>query len=169
MVEPRAPTFLVLGIDPGAVTGWCLLDLAPSRPRWLDGGSFRGPLAWLPMWSLAEFVAVESVAGVFPRAGFGTGMATALLHAAELGGRILGQCQVRGVATQQASALEWRRGIVGSAQASDARVKAVLELRVDAMPRTNAHARDAAGVALFCGQRARLARMRVDPPCWAQG
>lgn len=159
----------VLGIDPGATCGWALVDFAfPKTPRFVIGGAAvcvqlglgdvfafadaRGTQAFMARHEI-DLVAIETVGRVFPRAGFGTDMATAIANASKLGGRILGAAEARGIETAECEANEWRQKLGAGRGASDAEVKRALALRIE-LPRCSAHVRDAVGVALYCYQRA---------------
>ena len=162
---PSAPvvTITVLGVDPGATIGAAILRVSRGNCEWIDSWSGRS-VGYLRSW-LAEtgahgrrfdLVAIETAAVVYPRAGFGTYMATALMDAAKIGGELRGQAIERGLSTQEATAAAARKALVGLAQPSDAQVKSALGRAVKLPKFTNAHVRDAAVVALYCGRRALL-------------
>lgn len=146
---------IVIGFDPGATTGWAAIRIVGQRGIYLDGGTVRGPegLEGLELpW--AHFVVYEHVSKIYRRDDFGTGMATALGEASYLAGMIRGIMRGRGIPSAPCSAAEWRKALVGKARASDAEIKATLMPRIAAAPaRTNAHVRDAIGVALYGGLR----------------
>lgn len=77
------------------------------------------------------------------------------------GGEIAGFCRglkygFYGFDTFEFSALEWRRAVIGKSNASDAEVKRVLSALVALPARSNAHERDAVGLALYVERRIRV-------------
>lgn len=150
---------ITLGLDPGVTTGYGVVSVEPSkRPRVLDAGSTRltgydlgHALYALGMRHGVELVAVERIVGV-SFAGRKSNVA-ALVDAADVAGLLRGYMLARGCNITTTTALEWRKALVGNAHASDAEVARTLGMRMT-LPRTNAHARDAIGVAVFCGMRA---------------
>jgi len=158
--ESRPASSIVVGVDPGAVNGIAVLDMAGPTPRILSLGSCRDPRAVLEMAAWRPvLVAVESVSAVFSRARFGAGMASALVNTARIEGQVLEHYRGLGIQVATCSAAEWRRALTGSGTARDARIKVVLGMRGLLPGRTNAHERDAIGVALFAWQRARVGAM----------
>lgn len=152
----------VLGFDPGAAhTGWVLIEVSGRDERWIDGGAVAQIWTVMPKGAHlrdADIWAVESVAAVAPRDGFGPRMAKYLIDAAKVCGEILAEARVYGRPVVEVTAATWRKAIVGSGRATDAQVAQALALRFGgSMPRSNAHARDAAGCALYAARHAELA------------
>lgn len=159
---------VVLGLDPGSTTGFALVDTSSRGTTVLACGATRSPrlvgshgAVWLdgqPLRCWPALVAIETVTAVVPRARFGPGMATALVGAADVAGQLAGAATALGLPVLRVDAATWRQAITGHRQASDAAIRRALSRRLgDALPRTNAHARDAIGLAIYAGQRARLA------------
>lgn len=144
---------IVLGYDPGASLGYALVDTGePPRVIWCGAASRDAvDLARaLDTGVTVDLVAIERVETVYSRARFGASMATALVAAARVEQRLADCAERRGWPVLYVTAGDWRRAIAGSRTASDARIKRALTLRFgDVLPRTNAHARDAIGVALY--------------------
>ena len=156
---------IVLGFDPGAWTGYAVVDLSPRLPMVLQSGKLRGDqmdgselidAATKGLNVALDLIAVEKVIGVYPRAGFSPPMATALANATRIEGRILEAASHRRIHSSTCSASEWRYAILGDARPSDALVKSALDRRVQSRGKMNAHSRDAVGTALFCGMRSKL-------------
>jgi Holliday junction resolvasome RuvABC endonuclease subunit len=167
---------LILGVDPGRTTGWALLEVgrAIDGARVVRAGLFRfdedeQPEAWVPsrdapeLWAAAvesDVLAVESPDRCHVRAASGgvtPSMVAGLLLAKGLA------CVLSAVYPARAMhcpAETWRKVIVGRANASDAQIAAALarlcRAGLLAMPsRTNAHVRDAIGVALWAAKGGR--------------
>lgn len=155
---------LVLGIDPGATIGLALIEVpARGRPRWVWHGDTRDhddPVAWAMDASaiVPQAIAIEELDGyVYEQA-----RGAALIKTARLEGRIVVQVTALGFTPVGMSRAQWRRAICGNGQANDARVKAALSLQVLDMPkRTNAHVRDAAGVAIVGARMLRAEKRRT--------
>lgn len=156
---------IVLGFDPGAWTGYAVVDLSTSMPQVIQAGKVRADemggvdfidKAMRGLELKVDLVAVEKVAFVYPRAGFSTSMATAIASATRVEGRILEAALNRQIPTKVCAAAEWRRALTGSPSPSDALVKSTLSLRIQSEQRLNAHSRDAVGVAVFCGMSKRI-------------
>lgn len=153
-----APLY-VLGVDPGATTGLALIRLDNAGATWLgDESTRRDPGASSLMadhLELLDLVAIESVRSVYPRARFAAHMATCIARASRVAGEIAGAARAHGIEVVDVTAEEWRKALCSSRQATDAMVSTVIRSRVSDWPtRSNAHVRDAAGVALFAGRRA---------------
>jgi Holliday junction resolvasome RuvABC endonuclease subunit len=78
------------------------------------------------------------------------------INAARIGGELAGYARALGLRVVEVSAHEWRRAIVGKRTASDAEVKAAIGRIVDLPKQSNAHERDACGVALYAERFIRL-------------
>lgn len=150
-----------IGIDPGRVVGLCVLDYegngkglalvmqshkvdhAKVFASHLQQALERGPVV----------VAIEVPQHVHPgkmSKGRAFGIARGLIAARGQAGEFAGHARALGVRVLEVEATVWRKAIVGSATAKDARIKAAVLGRLVGAPRvTNAHSRDAAGVALW--------------------
>lgn len=151
---------IVLGVDPGASTGWAMLACERgSRPVWLQGGTMRGDIETefsLLMRDLrADVLAVETPAGGI----YGLARAEALLASAVLAGWLRGFAEGRDDGPADVcrlSATDWRRTVVGRPNATDQQIARTIAMIVDGLPRrTNAHVRDAVGVAIGAASRVR--------------
>lgn len=153
---------LVLGVDPGAkLHGWCLLALAPGqRPRWAAAGHHDA--ASLGQAVRAETVGlgdvlisvVEKPAGYVHEPARGAALIETAFWAGalwqQLGGTSLaGPCHLL-------SPEQWRRVVCGKGTPSDAEVKSALRVRLALPARSNAHQRDACGVAWAWAQMSGL-------------
>lgn len=144
---------IVLGLDAGANFGWCKLEWLDQRYRWIDGGSFRAEefddrMVRALGGTTAELAAIEGPSGHLYEHARGKH----LLEASKLAGRAYQRCVDAGVAAVEISAPAWRKALCGNAHASNAFIKSVLERLVCGMPRTNEHARDAAGAACIAAR-----------------
>jgi hypothetical protein len=165
---------IVLGFDPGATIGWAEVG---TGPRFINGGSTRDlslALSRIREWSgfflsakkdLPDpqfMVAVESVSKVYPRERFTSKMATALLLAERQAGEIVATARACGFDVLEVSAAQWRRSLLGAGRATDRVIAQRLPLIVNDMPkRTNAHVRDAVGVAAYADRWAKVNRKVV--------
>jgi len=162
---------IVLGVDPGGTIGWCVLDCSTTgaQPALVKAGSTRDPLE-VPWRSYGvALVAVELPEGFYPSAARkGTGgavlarTAEGLIEAARIGARILGRAEEAGLRVLEVAAPDWRRALgvrAGGRRAQDVDqqvARAVPDHVRGWPPRSNAHVRDAAGVALFAARAARV-------------
>ena len=149
---------IVLGLDPGVTTGWARVRLEHGkRPVVLDCGTFRSEsarhagkqfevaLAALPTSTL---YAIETLAGIaFPAKG--GGIVGALIAAAKVEERlrVLAEQSAHG-GVYDLTAHQWRQAVVGKRAATTQQIADALALRVVMPKRTNAHVRDAIGVAV---------------------
>jgi len=94
------------------------------------------------------FAALERPAGF----AYKPAIVCALLKTAYEAGCVCGQLQARGVPVVPLCAADWRRDVCGNGSATDAVIKDAVTRLVRGWPkRSNAHHRDAAGVALAAG------------------
>lgn len=164
-----------LGFDPGlGTTGIALFDVddyrvtrvdqlvvsGKSEPGYIPGLKFMHELVGKedPATTL---IAVEVPQGVM----FGNHSAKHVLAGGVLAGKIEGWAIGQGYAVEVASAQEWRTGLGcrGTvAESADSAVAQMIRLRIPSWPKvSNGHARDAAGVALYCLERMKLRARRV--------
>lgn len=149
---------VLLGIDPGApakptptnrtpvaLHGWCLLDVQPGeRPRWVDAGHDREDTVRCHLRTRGvSCVAVECPARVHTAE---AGMS--LLATAFEAGRFHGCALEMGLVSAVLTAEHWRQRVTGLRSPTDAQVKTALARLLTLPARSNAHERDAAGVAL---------------------
>ena len=156
---------IILGLDPGShTTGYAILDAERATVSFVECGSLENEelAAWLYDDAHdVDCVAIERIEGV-AFAPKGAGIVPHLLSASNAAGVAKGAAQLLStnrarVHIVEASAREWRKAIVGKANASDADVKRVVTLHVQGWPKvSNAHERDAAGVAMYAARRVRL-------------
>jgi len=162
---------IVLGVDPGVTIGWCVLACSPTgaQPGLVAAGSTRDPLE-VPWRSYGvALVAVELPEGFYPsaaRKGVGgaelASKAAGIIGAARVGARLLGRAEEAGLRVLEVAAPDWRRALgvrTGGRRAEDVgqQIKRAIKLHVRGWPdRSNEHARDAAGVALFAARAARV-------------
>lgn len=147
----------VLGIDPGKTVGLALLDVGASQARFLDASALDaalldGPLMFATFAPAPDLVAIEKVEHVHGSDRMGSSYAEGLARAAWVGGELAAAARAAGLRVITVEASAWRRAIVGSRTASDATIAKAIRLRVPTWPsKSNAHQRDAAGVALWAG------------------
>jgi Holliday junction resolvasome RuvABC endonuclease subunit len=160
----------VIGLDPGlGHTGIATLDLDEAgriiraEPLVIHGSKTNIPgLAFLRSYvaqnndPATTLICVEEPAGVM----FGNHAAKHVLAGGVLAGRFTGWAMALGYQVETASAQEWRTGLGcrGTvAEKADAAVADMVRLRIPSWPKvSNGHARDAAGVALYCLERMKL-------------
>lgn len=147
-------TPLIVGLDPGPTRSAMALvrTLPMGRVLHLRSGMVPSQpdamLAWLQACGLPGTVTLarEQVSGY----AYAHVRSAALLATQDRGARFVGTAQAHGYAVVEASAEQWRRQLTGRGAANDAAIKRALAPFVDGLPaRTNAHVRDALGVALF--------------------
>lgn len=150
----------VMGFDPGANTGVCLLEAEPrGRFAWRHHGVYREEildvLATLLEAHRPDLVAVETPEGYIHEHKRGRD----LLAAAVLAGELAGRAHAMGYRVEKASPQLWRSMLCSDGSAKDPAIKAMVLVRAREVPRqTSSHARDAACVAMFCAMRAGRAR-----------
>jgi Holliday junction resolvasome RuvABC endonuclease subunit len=155
-------TRTVLGFDPGPTThGYALLRVDSGRPVYLACGEVaaKDHAAILALIEQADLVAVETPRGIPYGKDMGKvrGRSRDLLATGIEAGRLLGMSSCYEVEMEQASAEDWRKAIVGKGGAADWQVKIQTRSRILGWPlRSSVHARDAAGMALYAHERARL-------------
>lgn len=158
---------LVVGIDPGAsLHGVALLRVSGLRASFVEAHHLDTDalVSWLrDLAAQAPHVAIETAHGVHAGivrargAQAALSIARASVATTRADGVIEGVSVGLGIPTMRATALEWRAALAGGRQASDAMVAAMVPRLVSGWPtRSNAHTRDAAGVAVFCARRAGL-------------
>ena len=162
----------VAGFDGGKKTGWSVLDVpmhAHELPVFVACGildrSRRAEEAGEIIRRYGvELVGLERVLNVHPKdGGIGASMASHLLRAAEITGEIRNEARHCGCPVNWCQAREWRKVIVGKANAEPARITAAIKLRIPGWPRvSNGHERDGGGVALWTGLTAEIREWAVD-------
>jgi Holliday junction resolvasome RuvABC endonuclease subunit len=169
----------VLGIDPGTKKhGWCLVDFTVrSAPIWVQGGHTEEPFMLLDSYAPdpTMLVVVEQ-----PRALHNPMANVAVMGTAWEGGAVYGYAGAKQFQRLKVGPQEWRIALVGNSRRGenvDHKVEAELRRILRQMPpRSSAHARDAAGVAVvgarmwlagpYSTDRARLLSSRIErAPC----
>ena len=158
---------IVLGIDTGATTAWGTVE---DGRRVIAFGELRtgdeaDHLAALLIAHRPDRVAIERVVRVHPVvrhgvAGISTDQALNLYNAGWLGGDLHRVALDRGIPVDTFPAEEWRKAMVGNAQADNATIERALRLRLTGFPaprKSNNHERDAMGIAAYACLRSRLA------------
>lgn len=161
---PRvAPRVRVLGVDPGSTIGVALIAVGTSTATGLLVGAWRASndeeldaararLSKILHEEEIDLVAVERVEHVHGSARMGSSYAEGLTRAAWIGGEIAGMARAAEIEVVTVEAGTWRAALAGARSATDAEVKRMVMARVPGWPTTsNAHERDAAGVALYAG------------------
>jgi len=148
------PGIVVLGIDPGpSAHGWALLRVLDLQTaEWLALGVDKPD--WYDALTLASFAVRPELVAIERPAGGGYSPATVppLLETAYQAGILAGRALAAGLDVSPLCAADWRREVVGRGNAEDAAIKdAVLRLVTGWPKKSNAHHRDAAGVALAAG------------------
>jgi Holliday junction resolvasome RuvABC endonuclease subunit len=158
---------IVLGIDPGSVNlGWAALSLDGARREHLASGSYTidardgrtvrdvvGALrAFAAGVGAVGLIAVERVEQVNARAGFGSTMASALCLAHGVGQRLAQAFEDDRYHVAEFTAETWHRHFTAARAIDGQAVAAIIANQLRGWPkRSNAHARDAACIALYAG------------------
>ncbi len=152
---------LAAGIDPGATSGIVLLDVRGARAWWLADESTRDPFASdLLREPSLDVVCIETPTVMLARDRFSPWMATNVANAKAQARELRRHFLDRGIAVLEVTAGQWRGRLIGKASADDALIAMMIpRLILDWPARSNAHVRDAAGVALW---GARTAAMRLS-------
>lgn len=149
----------VLGVDPGATVGLCLLEVRAGKAWWCGDDATRDALACDLCRDELDLVVIEKIGAVFPKDGFGVFMAQSLMRTAVICDRIRAHFEARRLRVLEVGASTWRKAVVGKGNASDSMVKAAIELVVTDWPKTSRnHVRDAAGCALWGARTVELER-----------
>lgn len=149
---------IVLALDPGRSIGHAVLDFESRRPRilLLEVTEDTNPaMSWMHLnASISPIIAIETNETYVTRER--NVNPAPFINAARIGGELAGYARALGLRVVAVSAHEWRRAIVGKRNASDADIKAAVSRLVDLPKRSNAHERDAIGVALYAERFVRL-------------
>ena len=139
----------VLGIDPGSAhVGVAVLEFDGERPIWTEAQTIKpGEATW--HWARGKLVGIDLVAIERPRQGFRPAGGH-IIDTSWVGGRVEAFAEVAGIERMILTSYAWRRRLCGNSNAKDHMVKEGLGEFLD-VPRSNAHTRDAAGVALVAG------------------
>lgn len=153
---------IVAGIDPGAArTAAAFLDLS-AAPRLLHlcvltKGAEADHLARLIAEYHPDVVAIEAVAKVYARAGFGPRMAGYIALASDIQGALRDRCRSLGVPSEDVAGAVWRRAL---GCRTDKAIARVIPARILGWPaRSTKDKRDAAGAGLFVGLRWKMRRV----------
>ncbi len=147
----------VLGIDPGPTRcGWAFASREGGRFIYRGGGLVASTVAALDALLAAHpsgLVGLEVVEGY----AFAQARSSALVATSAVAGILEGLAKGRQLV--KLSAASWRRIVLGLRSPTDAQIKEVVGRLVDGLPtRTNAHVRDALGVAIAASWTTRLRR-----------
>ena len=148
---------VAVGIDTGPKAhAWGAVRYERGVWRYVDSGSLEADLASaLPQALTTLALEGAAVAIECPQHAFSAATASPIIATARAAGELAGRLRALGVRAAYTTAADWRRELVGYANAHDAAVKSWLEAQVEGLPaRTNVHVRDALGVACWAGVRA---------------
>lgn len=162
---------VILGLDVGStMIGIALLEVPPGavsavareRAKLLAHAKLDIDATLAMLASLqgrVDLVAIEPPGGVHPGllrqrgAAAAMGVSKYASLGAKLAGRLMGHAEALGMRVVEIPATEWRRGLLGKANASNAAIAKALGYRIVLPAVTNADERDAAGCALWGAQR----------------
>ena len=161
---------IVIGIDPGATVGFCELEVTGNvvqgrRARWVTGKSVRAvPHLHTFLDMVIEGAPDGAVFALEEASGYAHGeraaaKVKALMASAKVEERIANKIEVAGFVVVRLAASHARKLVVGRGAATDAMVKAAVTRLIEGVPRSNAHVRDAAVVALAVGFTHKPARV----------
>lgn len=149
----------VLGFDPstGYRASWAHVVVDGGRRELVAGGSYRthgaAQIECLVRNFMVSGLPLVAVEVPDPRAGVARGRAMSLLDCATTAGWIAGLALGVGLRVLTLAPEVWRQQVVGARRPSDATIARALSALLPGMGRTNAHVRDAAGVALAAALR----------------
>jgi Holliday junction resolvasome RuvABC endonuclease subunit len=159
----------LLHFDPGANTGWALVEEVGSKIVLLKTGTFHFDSttfsldAFAPL-AEADAVSIETIQFVYPkefqanRKGIPARMATNLVETGRLEVRIEMEARRRGKTVLTFAERAWRQRIFGWDADASAVKKRLTLLMMNVPVRSNEHERDAMGGALYAVQTLRLER-----------
>jgi Holliday junction resolvasome RuvABC endonuclease subunit len=163
MLSHSPPSSAILAFDAGPrKTGWALVSMARS-PSVLSVGEVASraeDLAALVADTSPAHVGIEVIKGY----AFAQARTAMLMATSEVAGIIQGLAFAAKCGMTFFSAREWRSVIVGAPAPSDAAVAAALSSLVELPKRSNAHHRDAVGVALATRLALGLPAERLSRP-----
>lgn len=159
---------LILGLDPGSLhTGYGLVEKSGSAVRVVEAGRFSTPrdlalparLAWLAG-------RLQELLGRFPpelavlESPFHGMNARSLIVLAQARGALLATLAARGLEIREYTPAEVKAAVTGNGRADKEQVARMVRLLLGTEERWPSDATDALAVALCCGQRLRLDRLR---------
>lgn len=154
---------IITGFDPGSnKTGWCSLDVRGGGTVPVEATFFEAGIVASEPYELAELlralkpevVAIEKLEGFAFGGGKGPGVVSALVASSRVAGMLSGLAYAAQIEAVEMTALVWRKLVIGNASAKDVQIADVVPARVHGWPkRSNAHTRDAGGVALATALR----------------
>ena len=136
---------IVVGIDPGPTkSAYAIVQFKGNTLDVLSSGFFSELSETIADAIYDGFFALETVEGYawMPE------RSSALIQTSFVAGVIDGTLSTIGHRVVRLSARQWRKVICNDPAASDKIIKRILQARIPTLPRTNAHVRDAIGVAL---------------------
>jgi Holliday junction resolvasome RuvABC endonuclease subunit len=143
----------VLGVDPGSRrTGLTVLLLEDNMATWVDAQTLEPDQIRPDLFS--QYRLNHDVSAVFIEKPEGRN-GPAVKHippTALIAGEVGGMCRTLGLPVAYLLAREWRKPLCGRGSAKDSEIEIALSAHIDLPKRTNAHVRDAAGVALIGGR-----------------
>lgn len=159
---------LILGLDPGSLhTGYGLVEKSGSAVKVVEAGRFSTPrdlalparLAWLAG-------RLQELLGRFPpelavlESPFHGMNARSLIVLAQARGALLATLAARGLEIREYTPAEVKAAVTGNGRADKEQVARMVRLLLGTEERWPSDATDALAVALCCGQRLRLDRLR---------
>lgn len=149
----------ILAIDPGcaakptiknpkpgpALHGWCIVGIEPDqRPRWVESGHDEADVVRRQM----ALLDIDAIVVEVPSRAHKEAVNVPLLLTAFAAGEFYGRSLESGRRTAAMAAESWRTAVAGLRSPSDAQVKAALGRMLVLPTRSNAHERDACGLAV---------------------
>jgi Holliday junction resolvasome RuvABC endonuclease subunit len=153
----RVKALVTVGIDTGPKShAWGAVRRERDGLVYVAHGSITVGLDQPYQHGLLELLArMPRVAIECPQHAYSAATASPIIATARAAGELAGRLAVLGLQPVYITAADWRRELLGVANAHDAAVKAWLKQHVTGMPtRSNAHVRDALGLACHMAMRA---------------
>lgn len=159
---------LILGLDPGSLhTGYGLVEKNGSAVRIVEAGRFSTPrdlalparLAWLAE-RLQELLGRHPPELAVLESPFHGMNARSLIVLAQARGALLATLAARGLEIREYTPAEVKAAVTGNGRADKEQVARMVRLLLGTDGRWPSDATDALAVALCCGQRLRLDRLR---------
>ena len=159
---------LILGIDPGSLhTGYGLVEKNGSAVRVVEAGRFSTPrdlalparLAWL-CGRLQELLGRHPPELAVLESPFHGMNARSLIVLAQARGALLATLAAQGLEIREYTPAEVKAAVTGNGRADKEQVARMVRLLLGTDGRWPSDATDALAVALCCGQRLRLDRLR---------
>lgn len=154
----------ILGVDPGAKhIGLTVVEMdQEGHSTWITSQVVKPDKVEPSLFLQFRLEHDASVMGIEIPEGRNGPAVKFIPPTAEIAGAAWMAGKVYGLTTVRLTAREWRKHIVGKGNASDAEIALALADHMELPTRSNAHSRDAAGVAIVAGWMTYLGRIPTE-------